>query len=801
MDNSLTFAFLQIGSPWLLSGLLLCGVPLLIHFFFRRNYQRAPWAAMRFLVRAMASQSRRMRLESWLVLMLRCLLILLMVLAATEPALVTARTWFGAREPVHRILVIDLSLSMGAKGVGGTSYERAMQEVREIVKSAEVGDSFQVIRISGSSPRVIVRRPAHHADEVLEELGRWRLTEEFGDVVPSLTPVLELLAEAPESREVILVSDFQAANWSPGESRQAEEILGLLEQISRQAALTVIDVGAQGSDNVGIVSLSSTQPFAVTGGLLDVAAVVRNFGRSPVSPRLQWFLNGELQEVLPIELAANSALTVVWSPAVVGGADMEVSAQLATEDRLPLDDVRYLTRPVRDQLRLLLVDGTASVGDNVRSNGADFDGDQQRPMLTGGDFLQRALRRPGGGAIASNMGRMQFDVKAITDADLLDANLLESDVIWMCNVPRLDEAELRRLRQFVAQGGGLIVSMGDEVDVADYQRMLGTGEQPLLPVELDRLVTSDETSDELLAFDPVRRKHPLLRPFEGDDDGGLSTTYVFQYIKSRPRPDSLAQVVLRLSNGAPLLIEQPYGAGRVVVITTAADDRWGTWAVWPSFVPLVREISQFAASGLLVDEDLRVGVPLSRRLPFEACHGVTSLLATDGSRIVPILEPTEAGCLWNSPGLPRAGLYHLEFGLPTSTTRVPVAINIDPRESQLGSMGEADKVQALLNSPRHRQLTEWSDRRGGAAGSPGGANQGGLVEWLLGLAVIILLIEQLSAWKPIAGVWGLVLIGLLGLEYGLWRQSPWGAAAMFLLLGAMVLLRLARPVEASSASH
>src|SRR5262245_4083643 len=56
-------------------------VPIIIHLLNRRRFRVMNWAAMRFLLAAQRKNSRRMRLEQLILLLVRCLLVLLIVLA------------------------------------------------------------------------------------------------------------------------------------------------------------------------------------------------------------------------------------------------------------------------------------------------------------------------------------------------------------------------------------------------------------------------------------------------------------------------------------------------------------------------------------------------------------------------------------------------------------------------------------------------------------------------------------------------------------------------------------------------
>ena len=54
-------------------------MPILIHLLNRRKFREMRWAAMRFLLAAIRKNQRRIRIEQWLLLAIRTLLILLVV--------------------------------------------------------------------------------------------------------------------------------------------------------------------------------------------------------------------------------------------------------------------------------------------------------------------------------------------------------------------------------------------------------------------------------------------------------------------------------------------------------------------------------------------------------------------------------------------------------------------------------------------------------------------------------------------------------------------------------------------------
>src|SRR5260370_22904424 len=72
MLNSL---FLDPG--FMIAGGLLISLPILIHLINRMRYKRSKWAAMEFLLKSQKRNRRRLIIEQFLLLALRCLLVAL----------------------------------------------------------------------------------------------------------------------------------------------------------------------------------------------------------------------------------------------------------------------------------------------------------------------------------------------------------------------------------------------------------------------------------------------------------------------------------------------------------------------------------------------------------------------------------------------------------------------------------------------------------------------------------------------------------------------------------------------------
>src|SRR5205809_4014315 len=112
--------------PWFLAvGAAVLGLPVLIHFLTRPRPLRYPLSTIRFVREAIAQKRARHRLRDWIILLLRTTAVILIALAFARP-LFGVKAAIGAEKPgkIARVVIVDQSMSMGARSSGVTAFER-----------------------------------------------------------------------------------------------------------------------------------------------------------------------------------------------------------------------------------------------------------------------------------------------------------------------------------------------------------------------------------------------------------------------------------------------------------------------------------------------------------------------------------------------------------------------------------------------------------------------------------------------------------------------------------------------------
>src|SRR5207248_891780 len=83
-------------------------------------------------------------------------------------------------------------------------------------------------------------------------------------------------------------------------------------------------------------------------------------------------------------------------------------------------------------------------------------------------------------------------------------------VIYLANLDRLSPARRESLEQWVRQGGGLVIALGDQlIDVPGFNAQMYRNGQGLSPVEVQAL-RGDEREEKWANFNITAKDHPVV---------------------------------------------------------------------------------------------------------------------------------------------------------------------------------------------------------------------------------------------------------------------------------------------------
>lgn len=743
------------GSPLLLGGLVLAGIPILIHLLHRRRFVEVEFAAIQFLLDATRKRARQTRIEQLILLMLRTLVLALLVLVMARPHFESSGAVLTGDEPTHRILVVDTSFSMqvatdsnelqpgqNASEAEETAINRAREAIARFVSESRRGDAWNLVQIAGQEPFGVINAAAYNSEAVLEEAANLIATDSNGDLTGAFETVLSMLKQVPEIRrkEVVFVSDLQATMWAPESSSRRRRLKELARKIGKLARISVINATGAGSRNLAVTALEMESGTASTDQPVAFRSSVRNFSDSPLRAQVvELLVDGRLVDTRRVDLPSGIDVPVNWTHTFRSSGEYRVEVHLQ-DDSLPVDNRRWLAVPVREELKVLLVDGTPS--------------GRERESAT--YYVVRALDPSTLDDSASTFVRPQI----IAEGELSSVNLSQYDTVVLCNVGLLTEPEASMLESFVLGGGGLVVLPGDRVNADSYNQRLYRDGQGILPARMGTVQEVNEP-DRVLTFDARGFGHPLVRAFRGNPGAGLESTMTQRYIELTPAES--ASVGLWFSDGAPALVESSSGTGRVILSATSADDRWGAWAIWaPSFVPIMNEMVLHSVANRWKNRQLNVNEPLFTTWPARVFDMPVSVQSPDGSEATLSLQDDGDALIAAFDETRRAGIYELRLGSPLNRKEL-YAVNVDPIESDL-STTDWQKLQTELFPDVDIQL--WNTESPVFQLSRPELKSGLslLTRSLAWTVFVLLMIEPLLAWRFFPGIIALTGSAVLALS-------------------------------------
>ncbi len=734
----------------MLGWLAAAAAPLLIHLWSRRKYRETSWAAMEYLLAAMRQQSRRLLLEQWLLLAIRTLVIVLVVTAVAEPYFQRAGLAFSPGGHTHRVLVFDGSYSMAFKPADKSRFERAKELARQIVADSPQGDAFTLV-LMAATPRVIVGTAALDGGAIVEEIDGLALPHD-GANLPAAIPAIHKLidnvaAENPrlDQHEVFFLTDLQRRTWAPDLGEEAHaEFLRQTDELAQKATLVVIDLGQPSVENLAITDLRATDAVIATGRDTRFEVRMQSFGprshdgKMPPEggttngnfdrQRVELLVDGRRIGETESAISADGRATAAFSYRFDAPGDHAIEAR-APGDALDIDNHRYLAASARGSIRALCING--------RTSGGSFGG--------AADYLALALVPQG-----KSGGAATIQAEVAPENAILERGLSAYDCVFLCNVAQFTASEARAIDAYLQGGGSLVIFLGDQVRADRYNQELGgTGQGgagqgrgvSILPATIGQLDDKPQ-----FRLDPLGCRHPILAAFRGRGLNSLLTTPVFKHYRLDIPRDSTAQTVLKLGNGDPLMIEQQVHRGRVVLVATSVETSWTALPLWPSFVPLVQELTLWCAAGQSACKNVTVGDSLDCLLAVPAGAASPDVQTPDGRRRSAQVRTVGDAVEFNYADTWQSGIYTVQPGQPAGRGQL-FAVNVDTVESDLAAIGPEELQTDVWPGIPFLHQTTWQDLDATAAAVGAAHGRNRLHVNLLYAALGLLLFETFLGWK------------------------------------------------------
>lgn len=707
------------ASGWMLLWGTAAAIPIVLHLLNRRRQQTVSWAAMRLLLQVIEKQSKRVRIEQLILLLLRTLILLTLGVSLARPFFTpqaNADDVATQRPPRLWILVLDNSYSMGYRDEQGTRFAAAQARAAEIVRSAVRGDAFGLIALSSPSEAVI-SRPTFDADVTTAAIQKIPLLDCGADLASTLTQANEIIVDAarnpdtPTDVHVVFLSDFGQDTWQEaiGNGRAQRP----LKQLA--ATQTVVYESfsgpSSGVPNLAIMAMSTGARRPLKDRPLDVEVTVTNFGEVEAKQvPLQLTANGQTVASQFIDLPPGAARVVHLNLQPSQTGLMTIAASLP-DDRLAADNQRQSVLDVRSEFKVLCVENPYS-----------------DPRI-----LKASLQPP----IAMET---TMQVTSTTQLELSVVDLNAFDAIVLNDVTSLTENEFSQLERYVNSGRSLVCLLGQNTDSSIWNGLLGDARN-MLGFQLKE---ASEFAD--WRIDPLDYSSPIAAPFASHPDAGLLTTPIFRFWKIQLLESASVRptIELQLQDAAPLIVLNPWGKGRVASLLSApqtgamrgTSEPWNAIATWPSFLPLIQQLVQATLPDNAAPFNLTVGQSISGSHRATGDKTMIHIVRPDGNESeLQSSEIDENGLRsWSYATTAKRGIYQVSI---EGTPPRPYAVNINPVQSELRSVPteqlpkSTEKATAAIAVNVDREPNNPSSN---------------LVHWLLGSLAFMLVAESCLAW-------------------------------------------------------
>ena len=487
-------AFMDFSHRYLLLGLLLAGVPVLLHLLMRQKPKRLPFPAFRFLKQRYRTNQRKLNLQNLLLLLLRIGVIGALCLALAKPLLFAQRTGVGSRPARVRRAAVRHESQHGVR-------RRRRQPARrqQGARRRNCSTRWPPAAASSSSTRPTCGKTRRCPSARRKRIDACAVQPGAGSLNRSVDQALKLLeqqdgSDASPPRILYVFSDRTRASWDAG---------GAKPVLPAGVKAVYVDVGADKPRDLGIETGGGDPVGAGAGAAYEVRVRLRGTpgGRenvavldvegTPTSTRIAtpgWRRN------TPADVIVFEDRKAPEPPAnAPADAPVQLTVRLRRQDSLTVNDVRYATFLVRRGRKLLTIVGDEEMKKQARSEG--------RPFPSVAWIWDAAL----GSKRSFAVEYRSADGRRTTRCD--EAARIPRRL--SVSAHRRAGCPVAELSDYVKAGGGLaIVPAGDELTQLKAFNDGGT-RAGLLPAALENLVSAKPP----VVWEPFSGDHPLLKPF------------------------------------------------------------------------------------------------------------------------------------------------------------------------------------------------------------------------------------------------------------------------------------------------
>jgi hypothetical protein len=314
---------MQFKHPEILYALFLLVIPIIIHLFQLRRFQKVAFTNVQFLKNITLQTRKSSQLKKWLTLITRLLLLACAIIAFAQPFIANTDSFNTKNETV---IYLDNSYSMQAKGSNGTLLNSAIQDLIEHIDEKE--------------PITIFTNDITFTNTTIKAIKNDLIQLDFSPTQLDYEAVIlkgkkAFSKDKSSVKNLLLVSDFQQKNKA------------LTFEIDSLVKLNIVQLKPTNTNNIAIDSVFISKTDVET---IELTVQLKN--------------QGNAIETLPVSLFDGENLLAKTSVSIENEAETTFTLPLnkvfngrivIDDASLQYDNVIYINSDTRDKIRVLAI--------------------------------------------------------------------------------------------------------------------------------------------------------------------------------------------------------------------------------------------------------------------------------------------------------------------------------------------------------------------------------------------------------------------------------------------------------------
>ena len=619
--------------PAFLFALLSLAIPVIIHLFNFRRYQKVYFSNVQFLKEIQEQQASRRNLKERLILLSRLLALLFLVLAFARPYIPGKNAANSGKQQAISIFV-DNSYSMQTLNKEGTLLDEAKRRAKEIASAYNINDRFQLLTqdFEGKHQRLLSRDEFNDAVEAVKISPQSRSLQQ---IVSRQQGLLNTLHDA--IRTAYLISDFQK-NMADGKAVRTDSAIHF----------NLVQLKASELPNVAVDSVWLLTAVHRPGESEKLVVRLHNYaGQKAEKIPLKLLINKEQKSLGSFTINPRSVQndTLTFSGLQSGWQRAEIQLQ---DNPVTFDNQFYFTFNVKQQMPVLLIDGD-TVNPFLK---AIFDTD---PF---------------------------FAAKKVDDGNVDYAGLNTYSLIVLSDIKAVSTGLAQQLKTYVSKGGTLVVFPSADADLANYRAFL----QPMNAAYPSKLVT------EASKVSAINLQNAVFKNIFESYPQNPDLPVVKKYYQLNSTSGSGGETLMELPGKQPFWVGYNSGKGKVYVSAVALSDDFSNLQRHALLVPVMFRIALLSGHDqplfYTLGQEESIEVP-----PVQSNEKQILKLVNGNQSIIPDVRQREGSTtLFVSDRLQETGNYELK---KQDSTLSILAFNDNRKESDMSYLTGADLKQIM----------------------------------------------------------------------------------------------------------